>query len=205
MKFQGTGNSYATSGPNHIASVWSDSNQIELAHDDKAPPSGLMLFWNRAGSRLITTGGFDGMTRVWDVATGESLARLMPQPAGAYSAALSPDENSFLVGTDGRANTRVWDTATGNPVTPLLEHDGPAISCAISDRYYAVATPSGNVFVYPLSRNKMRLDESFLNLAETLGGYVFDANGDLSPLTGTKATLERKNLDWNRIIHSDKE
>ena len=113
----------------------------------------------------------------------------MPQPAGVYCAALSPNENSFLVGTDGRTNTRVWDTATGNPITSLLEHDGPAISCAISDRYYAGATPPKTVFVYALSRDKMSLDESFFKLAETLGSYVFDADGDLAPLTGSKATL----------------
>jgi len=205
LEFQKSGKIFAASGPDSTASIWSGREAIQLVHDDKSPPTGLMMYWNQAGDRLITTGGFDSTSRVWDSTSGNPLTRSMRQPAGAYCAALSPDENSFLVGTDGVRNARVWDTRTGNPVTPLLEHDGAAISCAISDRYYAVATTSGKVFVYPLTAEQFRVDDSFLNLAESLGGFVFDRNGDFSQNPRRASGKDSHGFDWPALIHSGME
>ena len=63
------------------------------------------------GTRIVTASA-DKTARVWDAATGKSLATLAGHEDGVWSAQFSPD-GTRIVTASGDKTARVWDAATG--------------------------------------------------------------------------------------------
>ena len=72
-----------------------------------------------AGNRLVT-GGSDGVTRIWDVATRRLLHALRgsADPVPVLNAALSPD-GRFVLAVSADGDARVWSARTGELVALL--------------------------------------------------------------------------------------
>jgi WD40 repeat protein len=67
------------------------------------------------------TASWDGTARVWDAATGASLAELKGHTNWVRSAAFSPDGRRIVTASwDGTA--RVWDASTGEQLAELEGH-----------------------------------------------------------------------------------
>ncbi|MBI4285092.1 MAG: hypothetical protein HY670_04215, partial [Chloroflexi bacterium] len=81
--------------------------------------------------KFITTASRDKTARVWEVATGQSLAILRGHEDAVESAAFSPDGK--LVVTASKDNTAwVWEVATGQSLAILRGHEGMVQSAAFS-------------------------------------------------------------------------
>jgi WD40 repeat protein len=74
---------------------------------------------------VLATAGFDGIIRLWDIASGQVVSRIEAHDRGVHALAFSPDGSMLASG--GGGFVKVWDVATGRvrttpvvgqPVTP---------------------------------------------------------------------------------------
>lgn len=90
---------------------------------------------------LIVTASQDRTARVWDAATGASLAELKDLMDLVNSAAFSPDGTRIVTASaDGTA--RVWDAATGASLAELKGHTESVPSAAFSPDGTSIVTAS---------------------------------------------------------------
>lgn len=98
----------------------------------------------------LATGSWDGTARIWDVATGEELHRMVHPWSAVSSVDFSPDSRKLA--TSGYDNTaRIWDVASGKELQ-VLKHDGDSVNfvvfspdgskLATTDEYYNSVTLS---------------------------------------------------------------
>ncbi len=98
------------------------------------------------GKRVVTA-SYDGIARIWDVATGAQVGGDLKHPGHIYRALFSPDGLKIATaGGDGSA--RVWDAATGAPLAAPLEHALGVYALAFSPDGKTLATGVGNPFNY---------------------------------------------------------
>jgi len=95
--------------------------------------------------QVIFTGSQDRTARLWDAATGKSLAVLAGHPSGVHRVRFSPDGKS-LVTVSGlslfgmAAEGRLWETATGKQRGEPFHHDGTLLEAVFSADGKAVLT-----------------------------------------------------------------
>jgi WD40 repeat protein len=121
--------------------------------------AGLFAAFSPDGSRIVTASK-DNTARVWDAATGETIAvlsgheaaivRLLPdfvkamkpdRTTSVTSAAFSPD-GSRIVTASNDETARVWDAATGKAIATLRGHEDWVISAAFSPDGSRIVTAS---------------------------------------------------------------
>ncbi len=80
----------------------------------KGKPS-VMFFasFSSDGSRIVTCGGNDNQTKVWDAGTGKELLTLKGHAEPNFPASFSPDGSQILTGGHG-PYVKVWDAETGD-------------------------------------------------------------------------------------------
>jgi WD40 repeat protein len=101
--------------------------------------------------RRIATGQTDGTARLWDAASGESIAIFKGHDGPVTSVAFSPDGRDLLTG--GVDNTvRLWDTFTLALVT-LFKHEDAIIGAAFSPDGRSIFTRSFDKSVRSWSRD----------------------------------------------------
>jgi len=94
--------------------------------------------------RVVTASG-DNTARLWDAATGASLAALQGHTGSVYWTAFSPD-GARVVTTSGDNTARLWDAATGAALAVLQGHTGQVRSAAFSPNgsWIVTASPDDN-------------------------------------------------------------
>jgi WD40 repeat protein len=100
--------------------------------------------WSADGSRIVT--GSWGGARVWEAATGRSLAELSGvefNGQAAVSVAWSSSDTRII--TSGGPTARVWDARTGQALIGLPGYPGGMTSVAVSADGSRMLTWSGNV------------------------------------------------------------
>ncbi|MCE9630421.1 MAG: WD40 repeat domain-containing protein [Planctomycetia bacterium] len=81
--------------------------------------------------RLAATAGYDGLVKLWDVATRASKHDLRKHKGWVRSVAFAPDGKRLATaGEDG--NVILWDTDTGAEVKAIAAHTGAATTVAFS-------------------------------------------------------------------------
>jgi hypothetical protein len=88
------------------------SVELKLASDVRS------LQFNPAGTRIVS-GSNDGTARVWDAATGASLAELRGHTGWVNSAAFSPDGTQIVTASDDNT-ARLWDAVNGTSRATLV-------------------------------------------------------------------------------------
>src|SRR5262249_50445726 len=89
--------------------------------------------------RTVVTASDDRTARLWDVATGREVGKVMRHDGPVVFAGFSNDGRWVLTASrDGTA--RVWDAATGEPRTPPLKHGTPLHHAGFSPDGKYVAT-----------------------------------------------------------------
>jgi len=84
-----------------------------------------------ADGQLLATAGYDGLVRVWDVATRQPKHDLKKHKGWARAVAFSPDGTRLAsAGEDGAIV--LWDPATGGEVKSIAAHEGAATCLAFS-------------------------------------------------------------------------
>jgi eukaryotic-like serine/threonine-protein kinase len=103
------------------------------------------------GSRALV-GSEDATARVWDLASGRPVGRVLWHGGPVLVVAFSPDGKLALAaGMDSRA--RLWNADTGEEVGPVLDHGGPIETAAFSPdgRHLATAGPNRSAQLWDLS------------------------------------------------------
>jgi WD40 repeat protein len=104
----------------HTVRVW-DASTGKLRRHFKQYPRLVDRLALSDDGRLLLTGSQDGMVRLWDVATGQSL--LAWKVGGFVTAvAISPDGKQVAASTDGTPDALVWDRAAARVVHRLPGH-----------------------------------------------------------------------------------
>jgi WD40 repeat protein/serine/threonine protein kinase len=127
------------------ATLWDVASQ-KPARDSQFVAPG---FWDNRASlnpagTLLAAGSIEGPVRLWDVATGQEVARLEGHDKESKDAAFHPD-GSLLATTGIDGTVRLWDVATRAPVEVLRGHtdivwraafsaDGQLLASASNDK-----------------------------------------------------------------------
>jgi hypothetical protein len=82
------------------------------------------------GTRVLT-GSWDHTARLWDPATGKTVATLTGHTGSVMAVAFSPDGMRVLTGS-GDTTSRLWESATGKPVATLVGHTDAVRDVAFS-------------------------------------------------------------------------
>jgi WD40 repeat protein len=92
------------------------------------------------GTRIVTASE-DKIARVWDTATGKTLATLTGHEEAVYGVQFSPDGMRIVTASMDKT-ARVWDTATGKALALLAGHEGMVNSAQFSPDGSRIATVS---------------------------------------------------------------
>jgi WD40 repeat protein len=82
------------------------------------------------GKRIVTASA-DNTARIWDVATGNTIAVLKGHSGSVLSAAFSPDADKIVTASADKT-ARVWNAEVGATVAVLNGHSGPISSAVFS-------------------------------------------------------------------------
>lgn len=131
--------------PDSRVHLWDMANGRELRQltvsvkesDSQSPAMVWRMAFAPDGKSLLT-GGWDGVLRVWDPATGREIRRIPGFSAVVSTFALAPDGKTLAV-VDGQSTVRVFDFATGKETVPLPGHRWDVTSISV--------TPDGQTIV----------------------------------------------------------
>jgi WD40 repeat protein len=140
--------------------------------------------------RTVWTGGYDGVVRHWDIATGKPLEPTFAVPASVSALAISPNGRVLVTGTDGY-EMRTWSAATGQPLGPSVSFD--------SGIHLVVFRPDGKQFAMSSHYDSVNL----FRLPEPIAGSPAALNLGLQVLTGMELSSSGRALplgaaDWQR-------
>jgi hypothetical protein len=95
---------------------------------------------------LLATAGYDGLVRVWDVATRQPKHDLTRHKGWVRGLAFSPDGTRLAsAGEDG--SVVLWDVATGAEIKALAAHEGGAACVAFAADGQTLASGGGDKLV----------------------------------------------------------
>ena len=93
--------------------------------------------------KLLVTGSYDGLVRVWDSDTSEEMYSPLDHAGGGHQLVFDPSGMLLITGAaDGKI--RFWDVATGAQRYRGLSHAAPIVGVAISDDGQSLVTGAGN-------------------------------------------------------------
>jgi WD40 repeat protein len=131
--------------------------------------------------RYIVSGGWDGVVRVWDAATGEMIAT-MSHDHNVADVAFSPDGRRIVSGSFDKT-ARVWDAATGDELLKLTyEHFVDTVAVSI-DGNYALSVEGSIVYVWEITtgREVARIKHTspvWVAAFSPDGRWIVSGNGD---------------------------
>ena len=95
-----------------------------------------------ADDKQVVTGSWDGIARLWDVASGKEIRAFTGHTSGVAAVALSRDGKHLVTGSHDKT-ARLWDLATGKEIRAFKGHEWQVYSVALSADGKRLAT-SGN-------------------------------------------------------------
>jgi WD40 repeat protein len=104
-------------------------------------PSAVTAMAFGPGARTLATGGRDGDTGLWRVATG-GVRAVLPGGRGAVRAIAFSPRATLIATANENGVARVWHTSNGILVAPLSGHTNPVVDIAFSPDGRSVATAS---------------------------------------------------------------
>ncbi len=148
------------SAPIILGPVGSGINAVEFSPDGKT----------------LYSAGVDGVLRVWDVSSGQEIARLVEHGFGINELSLNPVENWIAYGAvDGV--TRIYDMETGEERDFTLERR-PILALALSPDRRLLAVGDGEGFIMVIDTQEWRIAHDFrATLRGPVWALAFSADG----------------------------
>ncbi len=83
------------------------------------------------GKRMVVSGGYDNVARIWDLASGAILLTLSGHAGAVQDAVYSPDGDVVVTAAEDGA-VRFWNPVTGKGFRTITAHPGGAVTVAFS-------------------------------------------------------------------------
>jgi WD40 repeat protein len=105
--------------------------------------------------KQIVTASRDGTARIWDAATGQSLAAILGHSADVRGARFSPDGEKVVTCSDDMT-ARVWDAHSGQALSPPMRHGARVKTAAFSpdNKLMVTASDDGTAGVWEVGTGK---------------------------------------------------
>lgn len=171
--------------------VFTGEEVSRMTHDDRVTSVAFS-----PDGRYVVSGSDDSTARVWQVSTGEEVARMIYERGGWVGAvAFSPD-GEYVVSAGWDGSVRVWGASTGKEVA-RMEHEGPVIAVAFSPdgKYVVSGSWDGTARVWEAATGnevaRMTHDAEVLDVAFSPdGSYVVSGSNDSSARVWEASTGE---------------
>ncbi|MDF1739407.1 MAG: hypothetical protein P1U86_09630 [Verrucomicrobiales bacterium] len=98
--------------------------------------------------KLLATGGYDRIIRLWEVATGKYLRNFPSHNGAIYDLAFSPD-GTTLASASGDSTGKIWDVASGERLDTLNQPQG--------EQFRIVFSPDGKFIIGGGADNRVRM------------------------------------------------
>jgi WD40 repeat protein len=132
--------------------------------------------------RRIVTGSVDGMSRVWDAATGEPITPELLVGRTIVHVAFSP-KGRFVATASGEGGARVWDAVTGAPLSPILPGAGLRRVLFAPDSHRLLTCGKGDTLrVWDLTPDPRPTAELIALLEVLAWQRLHESSGGLVPL-----------------------
>ncbi len=95
---------------------------------------------------ILAIGGFDGLVRLWDVASGYYTKTLQGHTDWIWSVSFSPDSSLLASGSNDKS-IKLWDVISGDCITTINDHSGGVISVTFSPDGQTLASASRDMSV----------------------------------------------------------
>jgi WD40 repeat protein len=103
-----------------------------------------------ADGRLLVTGAFDGLVKLWDAETGKLMRAFSGHSGGVVGVHFTPDQRR-LISQSRDGTVRLWDPATGKELLSLTD----PLFAGMWTWYVAVSRDGRRVFAAPGHRKDM--------------------------------------------------
>ena len=184
-RFSPDGKSIVTASDDKTARIWSAASQV-LARTIPIPPANFGRL--APDGRRAVIAGVDGITRVIDLGSGETVLTLDGHKGEVTSAAFSADGRRIVTtGIDKTAH--VWDASDGKLLETLAGHEDAV--------EYASFSPSGALVATSADDKTARIwDATSGKLVKTLTGHVDGVTSVVFTRDGRRAATS----SWDRSL-----
>ena len=137
VTFSPDGHWLASAGDDGIVNLWNTDNLQEIVSFDHAD-WGYSVAFSPDGRLLASSGGSEGVIKIWDVIGKRHIITLAGSPFSDRLGTFSPD-GQLLASSGGSGGIKLWDTNNWQEVATLSEQTDLVWSIAFS--------PDGRLFV----------------------------------------------------------
>ncbi len=149
--------------------------------------------------RTLATGGGDWEVRLWDVATGRTIATLTGHEGWVDSVAFSPDGRTLATGSADH-EVWLWDVATGRTMSILTGYTEDVLSVAFSPDGKTLATGSADHEVWLWDTETGRNIASFAGHTRAVFSVAFSPDGRTLATGSGDDTVRLWNVGTGRTI-----
>ncbi|HMD83087.1 MAG TPA: LpqB family beta-propeller domain-containing protein [Terriglobia bacterium] len=137
------------------------------------------IAWSADG-KLLASGSYDKMVKLWDAATGQEVKNLQDHIDAVFAVAFSPDGKHLASGSQDRS-VKIWDIASGQRLYTLGDATDGLTSMAYSPSGFQIAAAGYDKTIYVwqvgdsdgrLLRSLIADEDSILALAWTPDGKM---------------------------------
>lgn len=121
--------------------------------------------------KLLATGGLDGITRIWNTATGEFVRALAGHEYYVYGISWSPDGKYLATTGTYDYTAKIWSTDKWQPLRAFKGHEGHTHQVAWAPDGKTIAVgggyPSGYIYFWDVTQAEPIKKNG-------VGGYIYD-------------------------------
>jgi len=150
----------------------------------------------------IASAGQNGITRVWDAASGRAVSELRGHTDRVYSAAYNSDGTRLVTaGVDGTA--RVWDPSSARELLPPLSHPDRVLSAVFSSDNATIATACADRLVRVWNASDGALIATLRGHSDIVNTVAFSRDGQLlisASDDDTARIWRREGVQWQQAM-----